>query len=492
MDEKIPFCRQGDSSCRIRTFEAGPCVPVEMEVRGDAGNLEPLDSVRFPWLFWGDRKVARNEQLLRRRKIAYIINCTPPCGEGGVPNFHERLSRGSRPAFRYLRIPIYDTHTETLQPYFEEVWEFMETCRTREDGNVLVHCNHGVSRSVAFICSYLIKYAGMSSDEALAFVRQRNPLAKPNESFRDQLKKLHEHVMKESRYGHSEPRQSSQGQWVPPCSSGRKRVASCSLPNPRPQPKVVRQMGPARPPQVACSPPASDEAVISQEANELIVSPSSCASNVASLPAAIETEAEWTLAAEESSSCKDSSPQAEPLVAAASPAGEDADASEETNKTTDGLPPPTPSAPSPSERNEATERIPACDECAKPLGCKDTFNQQRVGFEGSPPSTESTGLLGATCLQVARGDCEPACAAGEPAVAPDRQSRIAATYSAVHPHDFIAKEDGLGTEGSILGKDTDRNSMPGLAREAVTWNPRRLVDPSDSRKTVQAAILRVL
>lgn len=465
-----------------------------MEARGDASTLEPLDSVRFPWLFWGDRKVARNEQLLRRRKIAYIINCTPPCGDGGVPNFHERLSWGCRPAFRYLRIPIYDTQTETLQPYFEEVWEFMETCRTREDGNVLVHCNHGVSRSVAFICSYLIKYEGMSSDEALAFVRQRNPLAKPNESFRDQLKRLSEQVMKESRCGHSEPRQLPKGQWVPPRSSGRKRVASCSLPNSRPQPKAVRQMGPARPPQVAASPPASDEAVISQEANEPIGSPSSCASNARSPPATTGTETERTLVSNESSSCKDSWALGEPLVAAAPPAGGDADASDETNKTVDGFPSPTPSAPSPSDLNETTERIDACDECVKPVGCKDTSSRREpgVGFEGSPPSIESTSLFGGTCVPVARGDCGVACAAGEPAATSDCQSGFAETDVAAHPHVRLAEEDAAGKEGAALEKETDRNSRPGLAREAATWKARRLVDPSDSHKTVQAAILRVL
>ncbi|KAL8425069.1 hypothetical protein Efla_001458 [Eimeria flavescens] len=238
----------------------------------DACTLEPLDTLRFPWLFWGDRKVARNEQLLRRRKITYIINCTPPCGEGGVPNFHERAAWGSRNTFRYLRIPVYDTQAETLQPHFEEVWEVMETCRTREDGNVLIHCNHGVSRSVAFVCSYLIRFEGMSCDEALAFVRRRNPLAKPNDGFRDQLKQLHERVLRESRSGGSEPRHLHRGgaSWVPPFSNVRKRVVTCSLPCPRPRSKVKRQMGPVWPPQltVVATPQSNEDAADSVDSVE--------------------------------------------------------------------------------------------------------------------------------------------------------------------------------------------------------------------------------
>ncbi|XP_026189914.1 uncharacterized protein LOC34618610 [Cyclospora cayetanensis] len=247
-----------------------------MSAATGACSLKPLDADRFPWLFWGDKKAARDEHLLRRLKISYIINCTPPCGEGGVPNFHEKRCIGSRLLFRYLRVPVYDTQTESLHPYFEDVWEFLETCRTREDGNVLVHCNQGVSRSVAFICSYLIKFEGMSAAEALAFVRRKNPLACPNEAFREQLVSLYERVKKEARGGLAEPRHlqhAPQGVWVPPCASARKRVAaSSSLSNSRrqQQPKPKRMIGPARAPAsgaAARAPPTESVCFAPEEAN---------------------------------------------------------------------------------------------------------------------------------------------------------------------------------------------------------------------------------
>ncbi|KAL8452706.1 hypothetical protein Emed_001270 [Eimeria media] len=349
----------------------------------DACTLEPLDALRFPWLFWGDRKVARNEQLLRRRKITYIINCTPPCGEGGVPNFHERASWGSRNTFRYLRVPVYDTQAETLQPHFEEVWEFMETCRSREDGNVLIHCNHGVSRSVAFVCSYLIRFEGMSCDEALAFVRKRNPLAKPNDGFRDQLKQLHERVLKESRSGGSEPRQMPRGAWVPPSSCTRKRIVASSLPSPRPRSKISRQMGPLRPPQLAALPSIDKETSDSAEAQEEPTAGAACASPAAAAspsPQVSEVEAEETSHVPDDA--VDAVDQADAPICidltASSPLGESAEPLEDTATTADNTSPlGTPRASScPDTCQQSLNWASTPSEESEPLGCKDTLEQK--------------------------------------------------------------------------------------------------------------------
>ncbi|KAL8433230.1 hypothetical protein ACSSS7_004015 [Eimeria intestinalis] len=354
-----------------------------MEKKGseDACSLEPLDASRFPWLFWGDRKVARNEQLLRRQKITYIINCTPPCGEGGVPNFHERALWGSRNTFRYLRVPVYDTQAETLQPHFEVVWEFMETCRSRQDGNVLIHCNHGVSRSVAFVCSYLIRFEGMSCDEALAFVRKRNPLAKPNDGFRNQLKQLHERVLKESRSGGSEPRQMPRGAWVPPPSCTRKRVMGSSLPAPRPRSKVLRRMGPLRPPQlVAAAPSSGDEASASAEARDLTAG-AGCALSVelpSPSPQASEPDAKEACRAEDEAvevGDKVDAPICIDLTASCFREGPEL--VEDTATTTDNTSPlGTPRALScPDTCKQSLNWASTPSERSEPLGCKDTLEQ---------------------------------------------------------------------------------------------------------------------
>jgi hypothetical protein len=52
---------------------------------------------------------------------------------------------------------------------------------------VYVHCLNGVSRSVLVVTAYLMKRHGWSRDEALAFVRQRRPIARPNPAFMELL-----------------------------------------------------------------------------------------------------------------------------------------------------------------------------------------------------------------------------------------------------------------------------------------------------------------
>lgn len=48
---------------------------------------------------------------------------------------------------------------------------------------VLVHCQTGVSRSVAAVVQYLVRYQGYDWDAALDLVRSKRPRAKPNLGF---------------------------------------------------------------------------------------------------------------------------------------------------------------------------------------------------------------------------------------------------------------------------------------------------------------------
>ncbi|KEP63161.1 UNVERIFIED_CONTAM: dual specificity phosphatase, catalytic domain-containing protein [Hammondia hammondi] len=169
----------------------------------------PLDFRSFSWIFVGDKDLAKNLPLLRQRQIAYVINCTPEVASGGVPNYHHpRQALSARGlgqaspqgvcvapgAFRpleYHRLDMVDNGTERLSRHFERFWELMERVRIRESGNVLVHCNQGVSRSVAMVASYLIRFFKMSVEDAVALIQVNRPVAKPNDAFMRQLRELH-------------------------------------------------------------------------------------------------------------------------------------------------------------------------------------------------------------------------------------------------------------------------------------------------------------
>jgi len=51
--------------------------------------------------------------------------------------------------------------------------------RMEQGGRVLIHCEHGVGRSVLLTCAVLV-YGGMNAQEALQLVQQKRWQASPN------------------------------------------------------------------------------------------------------------------------------------------------------------------------------------------------------------------------------------------------------------------------------------------------------------------------
>ena len=64
----------------------------------------------------------------------------------------------------------------SIEANFEEAIEFIGQAKEKK-GACLVHCSHGMSRSVTFVLAYLIEKKEMSLSEALAFTRNLRPVA---------------------------------------------------------------------------------------------------------------------------------------------------------------------------------------------------------------------------------------------------------------------------------------------------------------------------
>lgn len=60
-------------------------------------------------------------------------------------------------------------------------------CGRKNGQAVLVHCKMGVSRSASTVIAYAMKQQRWPLDVALAFVRDRRSIIKPNEGFMKQL-----------------------------------------------------------------------------------------------------------------------------------------------------------------------------------------------------------------------------------------------------------------------------------------------------------------
>lgn len=83
----------------------------------------------------------------------------------------------AREHIQLLYLPTKDTHPLTVEQ-LKEGAQWANT-QMQQGGRVLIHCEHGVGRSVLLTCAVLV-YAGMNAHEALALTQQKRWQAAPN------------------------------------------------------------------------------------------------------------------------------------------------------------------------------------------------------------------------------------------------------------------------------------------------------------------------
>ena len=130
----------------------------------------------FRWLFLGTFENACDINELKRIRVTHILNCASECKNTKLPS-----------NIKELHLNINDYEGFEIFDYFDEANEFLHNCKENV-GIALVHCKYGISRSVAFIIAYLIKYLKFSADSALEYLMQKRSKIKPNDGFMDQLR----------------------------------------------------------------------------------------------------------------------------------------------------------------------------------------------------------------------------------------------------------------------------------------------------------------
>ncbi|KAA3674543.1 dual specificity phosphatase 10 [Paragonimus westermani] len=138
----------------------------------------------LPYLFIGNARDAQDRMLLRRLGITHIVNVSD-----SVPMPFKGTTE-----FKYLHLPASDTNQQNLRPAFDTAVAFISEAR-KSKGIVLVHCQAGVSRSVAVVMAYLMfKWRHFNVVRALDFIHSRRPVAEPNLHFIGQLQSFHDEL----------------------------------------------------------------------------------------------------------------------------------------------------------------------------------------------------------------------------------------------------------------------------------------------------------
>jgi hypothetical protein len=123
-------------------------------------------------LYLGSAYNASCWYTLEKFNIKYIINVTSE-----ISNYYE--SSG----ITYYRIPIRDDNNESIQSYFDESYKKIEEFLRKNDGNVLVHCYMGASRSATVVARFISKKQEVDITEVIANLTERRPIVNPTQQF---------------------------------------------------------------------------------------------------------------------------------------------------------------------------------------------------------------------------------------------------------------------------------------------------------------------
>ncbi|XP_070818168.1 protein phosphatase Slingshot homolog 3 [Chaetodon trifascialis] len=143
----------------------------------------------FDYLYLGSEWNAANFEELQKNNVGYILNVTRE-----IDNFFPE-------SFTYMNIRVYDVEASNLLSHWTDTYNFINTAR--ESGQaVLVHCKMGISRSGSTVIAYAMKQQHWPLDVALAYVRDRRSIVKPNEGFMKQLQ-TYNGILNASQQRHS-------------------------------------------------------------------------------------------------------------------------------------------------------------------------------------------------------------------------------------------------------------------------------------------------
>ncbi|XKL62226.1 hypothetical protein PGB90_002059 [Kerria lacca] len=130
----------------------------------------------LPGLYVGNYRDSKDAAQLEKFNITHILS------------IHDTAKR-IFPERHYLCVLASDTPNQNLSQYFSLCNDFIHAARLR-NGNVLIHCLAGMSRSVTVTTAYIMTVTDLSWKDALKVVRVGRTVANPNSGFQKQLQEF--------------------------------------------------------------------------------------------------------------------------------------------------------------------------------------------------------------------------------------------------------------------------------------------------------------
>jgi protein-tyrosine phosphatase len=132
--------------------------------------MNRIDNIIGTHLYISDYQGASNRSQLFKNKIKHIFN----------------FSSFKLPEYKgivYHDFPIYDSPDQNILIYFRAVINEMD----KSEGNILINCQAGISRSASMVIAYLMS-KGFTLSQSYGWVRASRNIINPNPGFMNQLK----------------------------------------------------------------------------------------------------------------------------------------------------------------------------------------------------------------------------------------------------------------------------------------------------------------
>ena len=140
--------------------------------------FDPNPTEILPNLFIGEVEHSIDEQFLKEKNISGILTLMmDPCPLAKNLNYYH---------IKFLHIPINDNTKTNIIEHVPHCNAFIKSIH-ESNGNILVHCYKGISRSVSIVIAFLMCENNKSFNETFKFVQSKRPQAEPNFAFTCQL-----------------------------------------------------------------------------------------------------------------------------------------------------------------------------------------------------------------------------------------------------------------------------------------------------------------
>jgi protein-tyrosine phosphatase len=142
-------------------------------------------------IYLGNGYNASNYSVVRDYNIKYIVNVTkeiPNYYEYNIVSINNTSCAPSNLDIKYFNIPILDNDEGHISVNISNVLNFIEEAQSKNDGNILIHCYMGSSRSASVVLAYLIYKYNFTLNNALKYIKKKRDIVNININFINDIK----------------------------------------------------------------------------------------------------------------------------------------------------------------------------------------------------------------------------------------------------------------------------------------------------------------